>query len=250
MSRPESTAWSNRRAVLLVFRAHRLQLLDQHLEGHVLDIGLVHQIFAVFGQCAASGGIEQFFLELGMHLELGTGLLDERPTTLFVVFAVHAREIAKGLLSPLVILLEHVQHLVLGSGIAACGHRGLLVVAPPCGASKEGASGIPLAGSSTRHTACRIRCMPSRRDPAKTQPSISGQPTPRLPHEHDESADSQHSEPRRVFTPKMSCMAGRVFGSPCESIATAATRSSGTDAAVMTPWLHQKSDSNIASTKR
>jgi hypothetical protein len=40
--------------------------------------------------------------------------------------------------------------------------------------------------------------MPSRRDPAKTQPSISGQPTPRLPHEHDESSDSQHSEPRRV----------------------------------------------------
>lgn len=32
--------------------------------------------------------------------------------------------------------------------------------------------------------------------PGKTQSSVNQEPQPRLPHEHDESADSQESEPR------------------------------------------------------
>ena len=40
---------------------------------------------------------------------------------------------------------------------------------------------------------------PKPHRPGQTTTNVSGEPAPRLPHEHDESSDSQDSEPRDVI---------------------------------------------------
>lgn len=40
---------------------------------------------------------------------------------------------------------------------------------------------------------------PTPHETGHTTPQVNGSPTPRLPHEHDESSDSQTSPPRAVI---------------------------------------------------
>ena len=115
------------RFVQVVARLHGAQFGNELLRAGMLDFGFVQQVG--FFQRFAHGRVENFFLDPGVHGQLGAGELHQQLHGFIVFVVLHLFKLVEHLGDPVMVFLQQLQRILLGGMAMVRGLRGRFAAA-------------------------------------------------------------------------------------------------------------------------